>query len=53
MLFETLATIGGYPTASSVGNVISVPEPITALIAPAANPAASTRMTSSPLTCGS
>src|SRR5215469_3937 len=39
MLFETLAMTGGYPKASSVGNVISEPDPTTALTAPAAIPA--------------
>src|SRR3954451_18119511 len=39
MLFDTLAVTGGKPKASSVGNVISVPEPTTALMAPAATPA--------------
>src|SRR5262245_50101557 len=46
MLFETFASTGGKPSASSVGNVISVPEPTTALIAPAAIPAASSAATS-------
>src|SRR5580700_11913864 len=39
MLFDTLAVTGGKPNASSVGNVISDPEPTTALMAPAATPA--------------
>src|SRR5215469_3078227 len=39
-LFETLATTGGKPNASSVGKVISDPDPTTALTAPAAVPAA-------------
>src|SRR5690348_2602673 len=39
MVFETLAVTGGTPKASSVGNVISVPDPTTVLIVPAASPA--------------
>src|ERR1700683_250611 len=39
-LFDTLATTGGTPKASSVGKVISDPEPTTALTLPAAVPAA-------------
>jgi hypothetical protein len=39
MVLETLATRGEYPRASNVGNVISVPEPTTTLINPAAMPA--------------
>src|SRR4051812_12354431 len=39
MLFETFAVTGGKPKASRVGKVISVPEPTTALMAPAATPA--------------
>ena len=39
-LFDTFASTGGYPKASSVGKVISVPEPTTVLIVPAASPAA-------------
>ena len=39
MLLETLAVTGGTPKASSVGNVIKVPEPTTVLIVPAATPA--------------
>jgi hypothetical protein len=39
MLFDTLASSGGYPNATSVGNVISEPEPTTVLIVPAAVPA--------------
>ena len=38
--------IGGYPTASSAGKVISVPVPTTALTVPAPKPASRTRMTS-------
>src|SRR5689334_9616807 len=50
MLFETLAVTGGTPSASSVGKVISVPEPTTALIMPAPTPAASTASASHGLT---
>src|SRR3954452_6963951 len=39
MLFDTLAVTGGKPNASSVGKVVRVPEPTTALMAPAATPA--------------
>src|SRR3954462_1183798 len=39
MLFETFAVTGAKPKASRVGKVISVPEPTTALMAPAATPA--------------
>src|SRR3954451_8114385 len=39
MLFDTFAVTGGKPKASNVGKVISVPEPTTALMAPAATPA--------------
>ena len=38
-MLETLAVTGGTPNASSVGNVISVPDPTTVLIVPAASPA--------------
>src|SRR3954453_16868492 len=41
-VLETLAVIGGTPTASRVGNVINVPDPTTALMAPAATPASRT-----------
>src|SRR5690242_16588959 len=50
MVFDTFATSGEYPTASSVGNVISVPLPTTVLIVPAAMPATTTASTSSALT---
>src|SRR5436190_488998 len=40
MLLETLAVTGSYPRAISTGKVISVPLPTTALIVPAATPAA-------------
>lgn len=46
------AVTGGMPTASSVGNVISVPEPTTALIVPAPTPAIRTAAISSALTYG-
>src|SRR3954468_11024822 len=39
MLLDTFAVTGGKPNASSVGKVMSVPEPTTALMAPAATPA--------------
>src|SRR3954451_15228054 len=39
MVLETLAVTGGTPNASRVGNVISVPDPTTVLIVPAASPA--------------
>ena len=45
-LLETLATTGGYPIASSTGKVMRVPDPITALMVPAPNPAAMTAMIS-------
>src|SRR5262245_17325164 len=38
-LLLTLASTGGYPKPISVGNVMSVPEPTTVLIVPAAMPA--------------
>ena len=38
MLFETLAVTGGTPNASRVGNVMSVPDPATVLMNPAAAP---------------
>src|ERR1700728_362320 len=41
-LFETLATSGLYPRATSVGKVISEPEPTIALTIPASPPAAKT-----------
>ena len=40
------AVTGGNPIASRTGKVIRVPDPITALIVPAPNPATRTRMTS-------
>ena len=40
MLLDTLAVTGAYPKASKVGNVMRLPEPITALTVPAAMPAA-------------
>ena len=45
-LLDTFATIGGYPNASSVGNVINEPDPTTALIPPAPTPAAKIATTS-------
>ena len=38
-MLETFAVTGGYPTASRMGNVMSVPLPTTTLIVPAAIPA--------------
>jgi hypothetical protein len=45
-VFDTFATTGGNPMASKVGNVINVPEPTTAFIAPAPTPANPTRTAS-------
>src|SRR5476649_815491 len=45
-VLETLATTGGYPKNSSVGNVINVPDPTIVLRVPAAIPAASSAATS-------
>src|SRR3954449_428258 len=45
----TVAVTGGRPTASSTGNVTRVPEPTTALIPPATNPAAATASISQPV----
>ena len=39
MVLETLAVTGAYPTASSVGNVMSEPEPTTVFTPPATAPA--------------
>src|SRR6266702_798998 len=39
---DTLAVSGGYPTASSTGNVTRVPDPTTELIMPATTPAPAT-----------
>src|SRR4029079_17475152 len=39
IVFETLAVTGGMPNARRVGNVISVPDPTTVLMVPAAIPA--------------
>lgn len=39
MAFDMVATTGGYPNATRVGNVMSVPDPTTALMAPAPKPA--------------
>src|SRR6478735_11992292 len=52
MLLETFAVTGGTPSASRVGNVISVPDPTTVLISPAAPPAASRASRSSQFTGG-
>ena len=38
-VLDTLAVTGGTPNASRVGNVISVPDPTTVLMVPAASPA--------------
>ena len=38
-VFETLAVTGGTPRATRVGNVMSVPDPTTVLMRPAARPA--------------
>src|SRR3954468_20889372 len=45
----TVAVTGGSPTASSTGKVTRVPDPTTALIPPAANPAAATATISHPV----
>src|SRR3954471_16329732 len=39
IVFDTLAVTGGMPNARRVGNVISVPDPTTVLMVPAATPA--------------
>src|SRR5690606_41973878 len=39
MAFGVVAVTGGYPSATSTGNVTSVPEPTTVLIIPAQTPA--------------
>lgn len=41
-VLETLATTGGKPSATSVGNVMSDPDPATVFTTPAARPASST-----------
>src|SRR3954454_7804840 len=51
-VLETLATTGGYPTASRVGNVISDPDPTIALTAPATTPAPVTASISRTVTGG-
>ena len=38
-MLDTLAVTGGTPSASRVGNVISVPDPTTVFMVPAAIPA--------------
>jgi Tfp pilus assembly protein FimV len=48
-VFVTFAVIGAMPRANSVGKVINVPPPASALIAPAATAAAPTRTKSNPL----
>src|SRR5215813_6461052 len=50
VLFDTFAMTGGKPNASSVGKVISDPDPTTALIAPAPIAAARIARISPPLT---
>jgi hypothetical protein len=47
MVLETLAVTGGTPNARRVGNVISVPDPTTVLMVPAASPARPMAMASS------
>ena len=44
--FDIVEVTGGYPSATSVGNVMRVPEPTTALIAPAPTPANAIRIIS-------
>src|SRR3954451_542122 len=52
-VLETLAVTGGTPKASRVGKVMSVPEPTTVLIVPAAHPASRIATTSNGVTsCG-
>src|SRR5579864_7687637 len=50
MLLDTLASTAGYPSATSVGKVINDPDPTTALIDPAASPAAKIRTACSAVT---
>src|SRR3954452_14231894 len=50
IVFDTFATSGENPTASSTGKVISVPLPTTVLMVPAATPARTTATTSNALT---
>ena len=50
MVLETLAVTGGTPNASRVGNVISVPDPTTVLMVPAATPASRIATASSGVT---
>ena len=47
MVLETFAVTGGTPNASRVGNVISVPDPTTVLMVPAATPASTMATASS------
>ncbi|GAA1609246.1 hypothetical protein GCM10009733_001830 [Nonomuraea maheshkhaliensis] len=49
-MLETLAVTGSTPSATSVGNVISEPDPTTALMAPATIPAAQIAASSHPVT---
>ena len=49
-MLETLAVTGGTPNASRVGNVISVPDPTTVLMVPAATPASRTATISQTVT---
>jgi hypothetical protein len=44
-----VAVTGGSPTARSTGKLTNVPEPTTALMPPAANPAAATAAISQPV----
>src|SRR3954453_14706119 len=46
-VFDTFAVTGGTPNARRVGNVISVPDPTTVLMVPAASPARPMAMASS------
>src|SRR5690606_23308808 len=50
MVLDTLATTGSTPTATSAGQVSRLPDPTTALIAPAATPAAHTASASQTVT---
>ena len=52
MVLETFAVTGGTPNARRVGNVISVPDPTTVLMVPAASPARPMAMASSSDTLG-
>jgi hypothetical protein len=48
-VFDTFAVTGAKPNASRTGKLISVPEPTTALIVPAATPEARIARTSNAL----